>query len=109
MSRTSCAVAMRICVAFLVLEYVTCDNPKKYNEETGKKFLLELNEKMSKLYTENTLASWEYESNLTDHNLEHQVCFFLEVFQLINILYFFISFQIKIRIQIKASLLKVSS
>ena len=42
--------------------------PKNSNEEEAKDFLKEYNEKYGNLLNEYTIASWNYETNITDEN-----------------------------------------
>ena len=44
--------------------------PKNNNEEEAKDFLKEYNEKYGNLLNEYTIASWNYETNITDENEE---------------------------------------
>ena len=43
---------------------------KNTNEEEAKTFLVEYNENYGKLLNEYTLASWAYETNITDENAD---------------------------------------
>lgn len=47
---------------------------KKYDEEDAKEYLKKINEEIQVKTTESVVASWDYESNITDENLRHQVC-----------------------------------
>ncbi|KAK6617495.1 hypothetical protein RUM44_005083 [Polyplax serrata] len=46
---------------------------KKYDEEDAKEYLKKINEEIQVKTTESVVASWDYESNITDENLRHQL------------------------------------
>ncbi|EEB18604.1 Angiotensin-converting enzyme precursor, putative [Pediculus humanus corporis] len=45
----------------------------KYDEEDGKIYLKKINEEVQVKTTESVVASWRYESNITDENLQNQL------------------------------------
>lgn len=68
-------------VFFTSLVNGNLDNDK-YNEENGKAYLKKINEEIQIKTTESVLASWGYESNITDENLANQVIKFFFFFTL---------------------------
>ena len=61
-----------IILALAVL--VTAKSVKKdYDEEAGRDYLKQINAESAVKTTESVIASWGYESNITDENLQHQV------------------------------------
>lgn len=74
---------LKICLLLLFVGHIYAATDGK-DEESAKKFLVEVDKKFAVDKTRSALASWAYDSNITDENLANKVSYTFNTFMPAN-------------------------